>query len=649
MKFSHNCLFLAVLLSATVGSTTTTTTTISLVSAAAPADVSGGEEPTCAADPNSPTCTTTTTTTTATDAENKDSTAKDDDFSESSSSEKTTKKPPIDWDAFTMYADRHAMRLESLKGDYDCMEREFDFSDPDFDFEEAAYVYDKCRLLVLRNVYDIKYMEEYRTEYDKYLYGIHTGQIDRHNTPTNDLNANDIVQWRGKGRHDIMLPKYLSRKEIAYNDKVMNLVSNDLMIGPDVHAHQVGSVIAEKGCDPMYWHEDQTYLYGQESFNHAGIGGHDLLPYVINLFVPLGNVTAASGPTEFCMGATHLAGMPADLTDIFYDTKYEDADSDFRRMHRFQYDLDACPPEFWRRPLIGAGDAVLFDYHLTHRGGPNTSDELRALLYVIYARAWFRDLNFDSKRDDDEEEIEDEEWAAGLRYTLVEEAEVSKQLRTLQRVTQQFHDEHEHSHDDKDDDAATDGMDAEEFVKHTISNVQAFAGIGATPKPIDPYETAAKEPGKVTAVNVEIVDTTNGEKQETYLTEDQLKKLQEESLKKAEESLKKAAEGAGAAATPEMVMPPTGNEKGGVSWEDFEKYHMPKAKSVTFPLTNINGVGSLWIEDRKQLAELEPYEQWDVTARVGETLSVRDQQDESVVLHEWTIVKGQRQIVYSVP
>lgn len=336
------------------------------------------EEPTCAADPNSPSC--------------KQQQEEDDDGQQDQQDQQNNnkKKPPIDWDAFTMYADRHAMRLESLKGDYDCMEREFDLSDPsNFDFEEAAYVYDKCRLLVLRNVYDVKYMEDYRKEYDKYLYGIHTGVIDRHDTPTNDLNAKDIVQWRGKGRHDIMLPKYLSRKEIAWNDKVLELVSNDLMIGPDVHAHQVGSVIAEKGCDPMYWHEDQRYLYGQESFNHAGIGGHDLLPYVINLFVPLGNVTAASGPTEFCMGATHLAGMPADLTDIFYDEKYADPNSDFMRMNHFNYDLQACPPEFWRRPLIGAGDVVMFDYHLTHRGGPNTSDELRALLYVIYGTFTF--------------------------------------------------------------------------------------------------------------------------------------------------------------------------------------------------------------------------------------------------------------------
>lgn len=271
-------------------------------------------------------------------------------------------------------------------------------------------------------------------------------------------------------------------------------------------------------------------------------------------------------------------------------------------------------------------------------------------LHKIYsARAWFRDLNFDSTLDDNDEEIEeewDEAWDAGLRYTLVEEAEISKQLRTLQRVTKQFHDEHHHTHDDSDSSSSSnnkggnsqkiddDSMDAEAFVKHTIANVQEFAGIGASSKSSEPVE-AATEPGKVKAVNVEIVDTVTGEKQEAHHSEDQLKKLQEEYLKKME---------AGETAVDDMP-----DASKGVSWDDFAKKHMPKGKSVTFPLTNINGVGSIWIDDRKQLDKLEPYEQWDMTARVGETLNVRDPNDESIILEEWTIVKGQRQIVYSVP
>jgi ectoine hydroxylase-related dioxygenase (phytanoyl-CoA dioxygenase family) len=352
------------------------------VAAAASASASSSnngrvEAPTCN-NANDPTCNN--------DDDNDDPDHDDDDYDDSSSAHdgSSEKKPIIDWDAFTMYADRHAQRLEAVKSDYDCMEREFDFSDPDFDFTEAAYVYDKCRLIVLKNAYDVEYMEKYRLEFDKYIYGIHTGLIDKSNTPTNDARANDIVQKRGKGRHDIMLPKYLSSAEIAWNPRILQLMEQDLMLGNDVHAHQVGSVIAEKGATAMYWHEDQTWLYGHDGFNHAGIAGHDILPYVINLFVPLGNVTADSGPTEFCMGATHLAGIPEDIEDIFYDERYGHPDSDFVRMHNFQWQLDACPPQFWRRPLIGAGDVVLFDYHLTHRGGPNNSDELRALLYVIY-------------------------------------------------------------------------------------------------------------------------------------------------------------------------------------------------------------------------------------------------------------------------
>ena len=49
-----------------------------------------------------------------------------------------------------------------------------------------------------------------------------------------------------------------------------------------------------------------------------------------------------------------------------------------------------------RRDELRLGDVVLFDYQIVHRGGPNDSPDLRALIYATYARHWYGDSNFKS-------------------------------------------------------------------------------------------------------------------------------------------------------------------------------------------------------------------------------------------------------------
>jgi ectoine hydroxylase-related dioxygenase (phytanoyl-CoA dioxygenase family) len=50
-------------------------------------------------------------------------------------------------------------------------------------------------------------------------------------------------------------------------------------------------------------------------------------------------------------------------------------------------------------PVIKAGQALLFDYRVKHRGLGNRSTEERPLLYITYARPFWVDVyNFDRKR-----------------------------------------------------------------------------------------------------------------------------------------------------------------------------------------------------------------------------------------------------------
>jgi ectoine hydroxylase-related dioxygenase (phytanoyl-CoA dioxygenase family) len=86
------------------------------------------------------------------------------------------------------------------------------------------------------------------------------------------------------------------------------------------------------------------------------------------VFVPLVDMrSVAVGPTEFTPG-THLQ---------------------WRRRQHGSVAITAA-----------AGDAIVFDYRLRHRGLPNkTADVVRPLVYVTYAKPFFKDeANFSLQR-----------------------------------------------------------------------------------------------------------------------------------------------------------------------------------------------------------------------------------------------------------
>jgi len=309
--------------------------------------------------------------------------------------------------------------------DYDCMEREFDVSDPDFDAAEAAKVFGKCRLLVLRNIFPKSMMQAYRRKYDDYVYAIHTGKIDRFNTKTTDSMARDIVQDRGRKRHDIIVPRWLAGEEFTSNEAVLEILRDEEVLGPDMFLNHIGSVISEPGAPSMDWHQDTGNLWSFDSFDMRGIGGHDLPPYALSMFVPLfGNVTYDHGPTEYCMGSSHLDGLSED-PPVLNKTLTEEG-SIFSRMLQVRSNgkNGACPAEHWRVPLVDMGDAVIFDYQIQHRGGPNFSPDSRALLFAMYSRFWFRDGNFDNTYVDEGKETATAEEFSAVRCALVNEEDI---------------------------------------------------------------------------------------------------------------------------------------------------------------------------------------------------------------------------------
>jgi len=97
-------------------------------------------------------------------------------------------------------------------------------------------------------------------------------------------------------------------------------------------------------------------MRGGHLFPQEGI---QLPPHCINIFIPLVDLSVENGPTEFSPG-THF-------------------------INRFDEDKIKFPM------CANAGDAVLFDYRVKHRGMANLSPNDRLVLYMNYARPFYRD------------------------------------------------------------------------------------------------------------------------------------------------------------------------------------------------------------------------------------------------------------------
>jgi ectoine hydroxylase-related dioxygenase (phytanoyl-CoA dioxygenase family) len=297
------------------------------------------------------------------------------------------------------YADRHIKRINSVPTDYDCMEREFDFSSPDFNVTEAAIVFAKCRMLVARNVFDPKDVETYRTTISNYLSSLHEGRTPSKGKTTTGESI--IYAQRHEKRFDVLLPRQLAKESIVADYKVTRMLEEDRVLGKTMIANQVGVVISETGSEDQHYHHDDQYLFLESSFDFQKVSGHDLAPFAVTMFFPNINMTVAHGPTEFCMGSSHLRGFTVD-SDVEDENLLLSGDTPFHKLAIFDFfapaegeDDKVCPEELVRTPLANVGDVVFFDYNIMHRGLENTSPDLRAMSYVIYSRPWFKDANFD--------------------------------------------------------------------------------------------------------------------------------------------------------------------------------------------------------------------------------------------------------------
>jgi ectoine hydroxylase-related dioxygenase (phytanoyl-CoA dioxygenase family) len=130
-----------------------------------------------------------------------------------------------------------------------------------------------------------------------------------------------------------------------------------------------GAVVAISGAADQRAHYDHPALFPND---------HELPPYAITVGIPLVNFTDQSGTTRVWPGSHHI-----------------------------ERDLNQDPEKAVDVPGP-LGSIYLFDYRVLHAGTKNISPWIRPLLYLVYAKPWFRDsVNFQEWKAID---LSDEEW-----------------------------------------------------------------------------------------------------------------------------------------------------------------------------------------------------------------------------------------------
>jgi len=127
--------------------------------------------------------------------------------------------------------------------------------------------------------------------------------------------------------------------------------------------HRIGwsIVVASPGAREQQWHVDGA---------HVDVTVHRPA-HVLNVFLPLVDITEENGPTEVRPGSHYLS---RDLTRLTLLAKVKKT---------LRAPVRPCPR---------AGDALVFDYRSLHRGRANSCHTTRPVLVLTFAKKWFRDL-----------------------------------------------------------------------------------------------------------------------------------------------------------------------------------------------------------------------------------------------------------------
>lgn len=288
-------------------------------------------------------------------------------------------------------ADEYVVRARAAAADPMCgAEGEMDGenANPDLAFlSEAVRRMRRCGLVVIRKAISKSFVEAFRKPFSEYVHGLTNGSISIDGWSS--LNEPYFIHKLDERRWELLLPRSFAAHEVFNSIIVRTLLSHFSVLGKDYVLHSLGAALSEPGASPLHWHRDS-----RSPLKDAGVVG-DAPSHAVTLLTPLLDVTQAHGPTEFCIGTSHLAGLDranhrlldATLAPFMNDESCPDGLTTLSPKLKVSQSKHAFQRQRFKLPLhLQMGDILLFDYNMIHRAAPNKSPQMRSLLYFTFSR-----------------------------------------------------------------------------------------------------------------------------------------------------------------------------------------------------------------------------------------------------------------------
>jgi len=188
----------------------------------------------------------------------------------------------------------------------------------------------------------------------------------------------ELVQ-RSPGRFDVpmreqdLIPIWGAQGSMAPEVPWFGLVRAAL--GPDAKPSFCGVVFSRPGSPAQQWHIDSPHEAAEARPAHA-----------VNVLVALADIPLAAGPTEVARGThlktNHLARPWLDRDSLLYQSETEVTPADLDRAGQHE-DTGSVQPAV---QAMSAGDCLIFDDRILHRGLANASKQERWVAYFSYMR-----------------------------------------------------------------------------------------------------------------------------------------------------------------------------------------------------------------------------------------------------------------------
>ena len=188
----------------------------------------------------------------------------------------------------------------------------------------------------------------------------------------------ELVQ-RSPGRFDVpmheqdLVPIWGAQGSMAAEVPWLGLVR--AVLGPDARPSFCGVVFSRPGSPAQQWHIDSPHEAAEPRTAHA-----------VNVLVALADIPLAAGPTEVARGThlltNHLQRPWLDRDSLLYQSETEKVTPATLRQPGQAEDAATQPVA----QAMAAGDCLIFDDRILHRGLANASQQERWVAYFSYLR-----------------------------------------------------------------------------------------------------------------------------------------------------------------------------------------------------------------------------------------------------------------------